>query len=109
MLEEKCGFIRVLKFCTSARIASGKKFLRDNGIAPFAIVDSLEDLEAVAFEIGRPSVLKTAAFGYDGKGQLKMGNEDADTESIWNRFWQASGRARGLDGFQHGDLRYGRC
>ena len=65
-----------------------KKFLRDNGIpcAPFAIVDSLEDLEAALSEIGRPSVLKTAAFGYDGKGQLKMGNEDADTESIWNRF-----------------------
>ena len=65
-----------------------KNFLRDNGIpcAPFAIVDSLEDLENALNEIGRPSVLKTAAFGYDGKGQLKISSEDTDTESTWSRF-----------------------
>ena len=67
-----------------------KNFLRDNRIpcTPFAIVDSPEDLEAALSEIGRPSVLKTAAFGYDGKGQLKIRNEDTATEQIWRRFGQ---------------------
>ena len=67
-----------------------KNFLRDNRIpcTPFAIVDSPEDLEAALSEIGRPSVLKTAAFGYDGKGQLKIRNEDTDIEQIWRHFGQ---------------------
>lgn len=67
-----------------------KNFLRDNGIpcAPFAIVDSLEDLETALSEIGRPSVLKTAAFGYDGKGQLKISADGLDTESVWHQFGQ---------------------
>lgn len=65
-----------------------KTFLRDNDIpcAPFAIVDSLKDLEAALETIGRPAVLKTAAFGYDGKGQLKIDPQDTDTASIWERF-----------------------
>jgi 5-(carboxyamino)imidazole ribonucleotide synthase len=47
-----------------------KLFLRDNGIplAPFRAIHSAEDL--VGF--GYPAVLKTAAFGYDGKGQQKV-------------------------------------
>lgn len=67
-----------------------KNFLRDSGIpcAPFAIVDSLTDLESALSKIGRPSVLKTAAFGYDGKGQLKISAEDTDTEAIWKQFGQ---------------------
>lgn len=67
-----------------------KTFLRDSGIpcAPFAIVDSLEDLEAALARIGKPSVLKTAAFGYDGKGQLKINKDDTDTADIWKRFGQ---------------------
>ncbi|MBK1879435.1 5-(carboxyamino)imidazole ribonucleotide synthase [Pelagicoccus mobilis] len=65
-----------------------KNFLRDNGIpcAPFAIIDSLEDLEKALAEIGTPSVLKTAAFGYDGKGQLKISSENPDTAAIWKEF-----------------------
>jgi len=65
-----------------------KNFLRENGIpcAPFAIIDSLEDLEKALAEIGTPSVLKTAAFGYDGKGQLKISSENPDTAAIWKEF-----------------------
>ncbi|MDQ8185105.1 5-(carboxyamino)imidazole ribonucleotide synthase [Pelagicoccus sp. SDUM812002] len=65
-----------------------KNFLRDNGIpcAPFAIVDSLDDLDRAIAEIGTPAVLKTAAFGYDGKGQLKISNENPDTAAIWKEF-----------------------
>lgn len=35
-------------------------------------VDSLADLEAAVADLGRPSVLKTRRFGYDGKGQVKI-------------------------------------
>lgn len=51
-----------------------KEFLRANGFpcAPFRRVDTAEDLERALEELGRPAVLKTAAFGYDGKGQVKI-------------------------------------
>ncbi len=67
-----------------------KTFLRDNGFpcAPFRILDTLEDLQTALAEIGAPSVLKTAAFGYDGKGQIKIDNQNLDTEELWQRFGQ---------------------
>ncbi len=48
-----------------------KEFLRDAGLATtdFARVASLKELEAAAERIGFPAILKTAAGGYDGKGQ----------------------------------------
>ncbi|WP_127089920.1 5-(carboxyamino)imidazole ribonucleotide synthase [Aquabacter cavernae] len=51
-----------------------KTFVRDLGIetAPFAPVDSLDDLIAAAAAIGLPAVLKTRRFGYDGKGQVTI-------------------------------------
>ncbi len=51
-----------------------KTFLRENGfpVAPFAEVISLSDLQGAVTEIGLPAVLKTADFGYDGKGQQKL-------------------------------------
>jgi len=70
-----------------------KSFLRANGIpcAPFRVVDSAESLAAALAEVGTPSVLKTADFGYDGKGQVKLhGSEDpADV-------WKAFGAPRGV-------------
>ena len=91
VLEEKVRLhprTEILHICQNRE--REKNFLRDNRIpcTPFAIVDSPEDLEAALSEIGRPSVLKTAAFGYDGKGQLKIRNEDTDTEQIWRHFGQ---------------------
>lgn len=63
-----------------------KEFLRRAGFpcAPFAVVDSAESLAAAIAALGTPSVLKTAAFGYDGKGQIKLrgGEDPAD---IWQR------------------------
>lgn len=56
-----------------------KGFLRDHGfpVTPFRAVHSLADLVAATREIGLPGVLKTASFGYDGKGQrtLRSGSE----------------------------------
>jgi len=48
-----------------------KTFLRDHGfpVTAFRSVDSLADLRAAVAELGLPAVLKTASFGYDGKGQ----------------------------------------
>jgi len=48
-----------------------KEFLRDAGLATtdFARVAGFEELEAAAERIGFPAILKTAAGGYDGKGQ----------------------------------------
>lgn len=51
-----------------------KSFLAANGfpVAPYAIVRSEDDASQAAARIGTPSILKTAGFGYDGKGQRKV-------------------------------------
>ena len=48
-----------------------KGFLRHHGfpVTPFQAIHSQEDLETAARDLGLPGVLKTASFGYDGKGQ----------------------------------------
>lgn len=53
---------------------SEKKFVAnlDLAVAPFRAVDSLADLEVAVVALGRPCVLKTRRFGYDGKGQVKI-------------------------------------
>jgi 5-(carboxyamino)imidazole ribonucleotide synthase len=50
--------------------------------APFALVDGLSDLTAAIGDIGIPAILKTNRFGYDGKGQLRLG-EDSDPAQVW--------------------------
>ncbi len=51
-----------------------KTFLSQNGfpVTPFRAVKTVEDLRAAASLLGLPSILKTAGFGYDGKGQTKL-------------------------------------
>jgi 5-(carboxyamino)imidazole ribonucleotide synthase len=50
-----------------------KSFLSRAGlpVAPYALIDSLDDLSAALIRLGLPAVLKTASFGYDGKGQAR--------------------------------------
>lgn len=64
-----------------------KEFLRGAGIpvTPFASVHSESELRAAASSIGLPGVLKTAAFGYDGKGQ-KLLLTDMDLAAAWPDF-----------------------
>ncbi|MFD0892851.1 5-(carboxyamino)imidazole ribonucleotide synthase [Luteolibacter ambystomatis] len=64
-----------------------KGFLRHNGIPCtwFAVVASAEELAAALKELNGPGVLKTAAFGYDGKGQLKL-NGGEDAAAVWADF-----------------------
>ena len=52
------------------------------GTAPWKAVTSLAELEAALAEIGRPAVLKTNRFGYDGKGQAKILPGDA-AATVW--------------------------
>ena len=51
-----------------------KMFLQTNGfpVTPFRHVKNLEELRPAMEELGLPAVLKTAGFGYDGKGQVKI-------------------------------------
>ncbi len=64
-----------------------KEFLRGAGIpiTPFAPVHSEAELRAAADRIGLPAVLKTAAFGYDGKGQ-KLLRADTELAAVWPDF-----------------------
>lgn len=57
-----------------------KAWLRANGFPHVRYAEALDgDLAAVIGQVGRPCVVKTADFGYDGKGQMKIVN-DADLE-----------------------------
>jgi 5-(carboxyamino)imidazole ribonucleotide synthase len=60
-----------------------KRFLADAGlpVAPFRAVDSAADLAAALAELGAPAVLKTAGFGYDGKGQFKLADPGPATQA----------------------------
>ncbi|MGF1678607.1 MAG: 5-(carboxyamino)imidazole ribonucleotide synthase [Candidatus Methylacidiphilales bacterium] len=64
-----------------------KNFLKSNGFphAAFRVVTDLASLERAVKELGRPCVLKTADFGYDGKGQVKITMETPLNEA-WSGF-----------------------
>ena len=95
-----------------------KGFLAGAGfpVTPFAPVRSLAELRAALASLGTPAVLKTAGWGYDGKGQVKIaGPQEADAawsalggqEAILEAFVDFDREvsvvaARGLDGdFAH--------
>jgi len=52
------------------------------GTAPFAAIARREDLTEALQRIGRPAVLKTRRFGYDGKGQARI-PLDSDPAEAW--------------------------
>lgn len=81
----------VLATCQNRR--REKEFLRASGIpcANFAVVSSPAELQAAAKTIGFPCVLKTADFGYDGKGQVKLPTPDADFAAAWEKIGGAMG------------------
>ena len=51
-----------------------KAFLNNAGVptAPYAEVETVDELHVALDQIGRPAVLKTARLGYDGKGQVMI-------------------------------------
>ncbi|MBL8585621.1 MAG: ATP-grasp domain-containing protein, partial [Bradyrhizobiaceae bacterium] len=68
---------------TQDRLAE-KSYLKSLGIptARFAAVDAPKGLARAIKEVGRPAVLKTRRFGYDGKGQAAIRAGD-DPEAAW--------------------------
>ena len=62
-----------------------KAFLALKGypVTPFEAVGSLDELIAAVERIGLPAILKTASFGYDGKGQHRL-NSAHELERIWS-------------------------
>jgi 5-(carboxyamino)imidazole ribonucleotide synthase len=70
-----------------------KQFFTANNlpVAPFIAVNTLDDLITGIEKIGLPAVLKTAASGYDGKGQVLIENGQLSivngrllAENAWN-------------------------
>src|SRR5487761_1746127 len=63
-----------------------KAFLRASGfpVTPFMAVRSAADLDRAMNQLGLPAVLKTAGWGYDGKGQIKLARFD-EAGDAWRR------------------------
>jgi 5-(carboxyamino)imidazole ribonucleotide synthase len=61
-----------------------KAFLAENGfpVTPFRRIKIIDDLYRGCDELGFPTVLKTAGFGYDGKGQARL-NAPHDIETAF--------------------------
>src|SRR5262245_45995021 len=69
-----------------------KTFLDSNGfpVTPFRRISTRAELEEAVRDLGLPGVLKTAAFGYDGKGQSKL-TSAAQVENAWKGLAGAEG------------------
>jgi len=69
-----------------------KEFLESNNfpVAPFRVVQDEAELRAAVAALGFPCVLKTADFGYDGKGQQKIAAE-SDLTAVWQRHGARTG------------------
>ncbi|MFN7805762.1 MAG: 5-(carboxyamino)imidazole ribonucleotide synthase [Planctomycetaceae bacterium] len=63
-----------------------KTFLSQSGfpVTPFRRVTTLAELESALAEFGAPAILKTAGWGYDGKGQVRINRLD-EAGSAWSK------------------------
>ncbi len=63
-----------------------KEFLEQAGIpiAPHVVVRSADELASAIAHLGTPVIAKTAAFGYDGKGQARLDHPSA-APAAWHR------------------------
>lgn len=74
----------VLALHTAQHRLREKTFLSRTGfpVAPYRAVGTVEELRTALEEIGAPAVLKTAGFGYDGKGQVRIESPDK-ADAAW--------------------------
>jgi 5-(carboxyamino)imidazole ribonucleotide synthase len=65
--------------------AREKAFLADHGFPTTACstVATLDELAVAVGQVGVPAIVKTAAFGYDGKGQHRIDSIE-DAERLWS-------------------------
>jgi 5-(carboxyamino)imidazole ribonucleotide synthase len=95
-----------------------KRFVGDLGgvTAPFAPIGSLDDLEIALERMDVPAILKTNRFGYDGKGQVRIGDA-GEAVGAWNAVKRAPSILEGVVRFDQefsvilvrggdGDLRF---
>jgi 5-(carboxyamino)imidazole ribonucleotide synthase len=70
---------------TAQQRAREKTFLADHGFptSPFLRAITLDELLDAVARVGTPAVIKTATFGYDGKGQHRVAAIE-DAERVWS-------------------------
>ncbi len=78
-----------------------KTFISGLGIpvAPFAAFSSEAELAEAAERLGRPAVLKTRRFGYDGKGQVMI-RPETDLAAAWAEVGHAASIVEGFVPFE---------
>lgn len=78
-----------------------KTFLRESGIpcTPFAPITSEVELATAVEEIGLPAILKTSAWGYDGKGQSRV-SSPTELSTAWEGMDRQSAILEGLVDFE---------
>jgi 5-(carboxyamino)imidazole ribonucleotide synthase len=69
-----------------------KAFFRDNGfpVGNFAVIETAAELSLARARVRFPAIFKTARFGYDGKGQVRV-ESAADLESAWASLRHSAG------------------
>ncbi|MEQ8825092.1 MAG: 5-(carboxyamino)imidazole ribonucleotide synthase [Filomicrobium sp.] len=77
-----------------------KTFIQNLGIpvAPFAAIDSAEDIPAALTQLGGHGILKTRRLGYDGKGQVRI-DDVSQAETAFSEIGKAPAILEGLVGF----------
>ena len=81
--RRRCG--RADRRCTSRNSARVKRRFSPIAaypVTPFAKAQSLDELAIGLGSVGLPAIVKTAAFGYDGKGQHRIDRIE-DGERVW--------------------------
>jgi 5-(carboxyamino)imidazole ribonucleotide synthase len=105
-LEEIASRIGLFPPLAALRIAQDrvaeKTFAAAQGgrTAPWARVDTWDDLDTAIAKIGTPAILKTTRFGYDGKGQARLA-APADAETAWNTIGGNPAILEGMVAFDH--------
>lgn len=69
------------------------------GVAPWRAVGNLKELKAGLAEIGGAAILKTRRLGYDGKGQVRIGDA-CRAEMAWDEIAGAPSVLEGLVAFE---------
>lgn len=71
---------------TSQNRRREKTYLRDAGlpVTPFVAVENVAELKSALLQLGIPAVLKTADWGYDGKGQVVIRSID-EAAAAWEK------------------------